>query len=197
MTPEKFIQTYYPFAKRVQDETGIQAIALLAQSAKETGWGKAAPGNMMFGVKAGSSWKGDKQLITTTEIHSTANVKYPVIISVEKMSNGKFKYKVKDYFRKYPTPYESFRDHANLIATNARYKTAYNNRNDLSVYFSEMAKAGYATDPNYYNSMLDVVKSVTQRVETWVKNNPGTAAAAGAGGAIVSLILLFFLIRNT
>ncbi len=32
---------------------GVPAVAVLAQSALETGWGASAPGNNLFGIKAG------------------------------------------------------------------------------------------------------------------------------------------------
>lgn len=191
MTAQEFINKYYPYAAQAQKDSGIVATASLAQSALETGWGKSIPGNMMFGIKAGSSWKGEKQLVTTTEVHDTATVKYPVVISVTKRSDGKYLYKVKDWFRAYPTPYESFMDYAALIKNNARYKRAYANRGNVEQYFKEMAAAGYATDPAYFKKMMDMVASVSQRISTWAKRNPAEAATLGLG-TVAGIVLLFF-----
>ena len=51
MKPTEFINKYMPFAKIPQTETGIPAIAIIAQSALESGWGKKAIGNNLFGIK--------------------------------------------------------------------------------------------------------------------------------------------------
>ena len=83
MTPESFVSTYYPFAKQTETKTGISAIALLAQAALESDWGRKAVGNMMFGIKAGKDTPANKkQLITTTEYLPTATTKFPEIVSV-------------------------------------------------------------------------------------------------------------------
>ncbi|MBP9793776.1 MAG: glucosaminidase domain-containing protein [Flavobacterium sp.] len=163
MTPEQFVKYYYPQAKKVQDRTGMSAIALLAQSAHETGWGKKAVGNMMFGVKDTDGINGNEQLITTTEFHSTAKVKYPVIISIVKIGN-KFKYTIKDWFRKYDSAEQSFLDHANFLIRNPRYKNALLVKSDPYKFLSEIAKAGYATDPNYGKVMGDMIYSVIKRL---------------------------------
>ena len=55
MTPKEFVKKYHPFALETERKTGIDARFTLAQAALETGWGKSAPGNMFFGVKAGPS----------------------------------------------------------------------------------------------------------------------------------------------
>nr|WP_216586510.1 glucosaminidase domain-containing protein [Bacteroides coprosuis] len=105
MTSKEFVEAYKPFAKETEAKTGINANFILAQSALETGWGKSAPGNMMFGVKASKNTPEDKkQLITTREVLSRPNYKFPEVISVTKRADGKYTYKVKDWFRKYDTP---------------------------------------------------------------------------------------------
>ena len=106
-TQLNFIKTYKPYALETERKTGISHLFILAQSALETGWGNSAPGNMMFGVKASISTPLEKrQLVQTTEILSTDKAKFPVIISIEKRPDGRFKYTVKDWFRKYDTPEE-------------------------------------------------------------------------------------------
>lgn len=165
MTPQEFTKEYYPFALESEKETGISALAIMAQAALETGWGKTIVGNMIFGVKATSSTPDSKkQLVTTTEYHSTNTVKYPVIISITKQSNGKYKYKVKDYFMKYDSPAESFKDHSNFFIRNSRYKKALEVKSDANKFIDEIAKAGYATDPNYATSLKSIIKRIQQYV---------------------------------
>lgn len=163
MTPEQFVKYYYPQALKVQNKTGMSAIALLAQSAHETGWGAKAVGNMMFGVKDTDGINGNEQLITTTEYHKTATVKYPVIISITKFG-ANWKYKIKDWFRKYDNAEQSFLDHANFLMKNPRYKKALEVRANPSMFLSEIAKAGYATDPNYNEFMQQMIYSVKKRL---------------------------------
>lgn len=165
MTPEKFIQTYYPFALNVEKKTGISAIAILAQSALESGWGEKAVGNMMFGIKDTDGINGNEQLITTTEFSKSALLKFPVIISIKKQLNGLYKYIVKDYFRKYNTPEDSFLDHANFFLKNKRYAKALLVRSNTMLFIDEIAKAGYATDPNYSVALKGVATSILKRIK--------------------------------
>lgn len=165
MEPKLFVQTYLPFAKQTETKTGISHLVILAQAALESGWGKYAPGNMLFGIKANTNTPEDKrQLITTTEFLSTPNIKFPEIISVKKQPNGQYKYIVKDWFRKYETPEEGFTDHANFFLTNPRYKEALKFKNDPYKFAEEIAKAGYATDPNYSKTLKSMVDSIKKRI---------------------------------
>lgn len=163
MKPKDFVKKFYPFAKQTQDKTGISAIAILAQAALESGWGEHAPGNMFFGVKDTDGVNGNEQLITTTEYSRRADLKFPEIISIEPYTkNGQkwFKYKVKDYFRKYETPEQSFTDHTQFFFKNNRYKTALTVKEDPYKFIDEIAKAGYATAPSYAATLKSVAKTI-------------------------------------
>jgi flagellar protein FlgJ len=165
MTPENFVKTYFPFAKKVEDKTGISAIFILAQSALESGWGEKAFGNMMFGIKANINTPENKrQLITTTEYLKVPNAKFPEVISIEKQLNGLYKYKVKDWFRKYDTPEESFYDHADFFLKNPRYTEALKVKSDPAKFTDGIAKAGYATDPNYATVLKSMINSIKKRL---------------------------------
>ena len=163
MTPTEYVKKFYPEALKVEKKTGFSAIAILAQSAWESGWGKFAIGNMFFGIKDTDGINGNEQLLTTTEYHKLPNVKYPVVISVTPVvNNGKklFKYKVKDYFRKFETPADSFEHHVNFLMKNKRYSKAVSVRQNAELFLKEIAKAGYATDPNYEKNMLLMAKKI-------------------------------------
>jgi len=164
MTPEEFCKTYYPEAKKVEKETGFNYLITLAQGALESGWGKKAIGNNFFGIKWSQGNKQDKQLITTTEILSNPNVKFPEIISIVKQSNGKYKYTVKDWFRKYETPAEGFADHISFFLKNPRYAKALLVKDRPDKFFEEIAKAGYATAPDYADQLKAMMHSVTKRL---------------------------------
>ncbi len=164
MTPSEFVKTYYKYAKQTQDKTGIDARFILAQAALETGWGKSVYGNMFFGIKDSDGVNGNEQLLRTTEVLKNPNVKFPEVISVTKRPDGKYNYVVKDWFRKYDTPEGSFTDHACFFFTYNRYKKALEVKSDPYKFAEEIAKAGYATAPNYADSLKAVIKTVEKYI---------------------------------
>lgn len=167
MTPREFVSSFLPFARQTELKTGITAIAILAQAALESGWGKFAPGNMFFGVKDTDGINGNEQLLTTTEYSRRSDLKFPVIISVVPciLNNQKyFKYTVKDYFRRYDTPENCFTDHVQFFFKNPRYATALTFRSNTDRFIEEIARAGYATDPNYATLLKSVARSVERAI---------------------------------
>jgi flagellum-specific peptidoglycan hydrolase FlgJ len=168
MKPELFVSKYLSHAKRVEAKIGISTIAILTQAALESAWGEVAPGNMFFGVKDTDGVNGNEQLLTTTEYSSRADLKFPFIISVTPiLRNGRkmFKYRVKDYFRKYETPEHCFTDHALFFIKNKRYAKALEVKHDYNLFFEEIAKAGYATAPNYADTLKAVSKSIVKFIK--------------------------------
>lgn len=167
MKPNLFVQQYYQDALRVQQRTGISLIAILTQAALESAWGRVAPGNMFFGVKDTDGINGNEQLLITTEYSSRANLKFPEIVSITPvLRNGRkmFKYKVKDYFRKYKTPEDCFNDHSQFFFKNKRYSEALKFKTQPDRFFEEIAKAGYATDPNYADTLKAVSKTIIKNL---------------------------------
>ncbi|MFP9114937.1 glucosaminidase domain-containing protein [Flavobacterium sp. RHBU_3] len=165
-TPE-FVSKYLPFARQTEAKTGISAIAILAQAALESGWGEAAPGNAFFGVKDTDGINGNEQLLTTTEYSRRADLKFPQVISVTPIvRNGvkMFRYKVKDYFRKYNTPEECFTDHAKFFLKNKRYAEALQVKHNPMLFIDAIAAAGYATAPNYASTLKAVAKTIEKHV---------------------------------
>ena len=165
MTPKEFIKQYKPFAMETERKTGISHLFILAQAALETGWAKSVPGNMFFGVKAGKDTPANKkQLLTTTEILSGPSLKhlFPQVLSVNMLTNGKYKYIVKDWFRKYDTPEECFTDHSQFFFKNKRYAKALEVKADPYKFAEEVAKAGYATATNYADSLKKLIKKIEE-----------------------------------
>lgn len=191
---EAFVQKYYPYAKKAEIKSGVPALFALAQSALESGWGKKTPGNMLFGIKTGSGrnyggWNGGSQLISTTEYSSSSNRSFPFIHPgyPTLTTTGKWKYRIKDYFRAYPTPFHTFLDWAGLLSKSSRYAHAMRNKGDPYRFAEEVAKAGYATDPDYANKVKRVMVQISQIIKakglkkkkTWVIVIPITLAIAG------------------
>lgn len=164
MTPEEYVKNYLPFAKAAAAKKGYHYLIPMTAGAQESFWGKRAVGNNFFGIKDTDGINGNEQLMTTTEYHKTALVNYPVKISVVKIAANKFKYTVKDWFRKYASAELSFLDYLNFFEKNPRYKEALKYKMDPERFFEEIAKAGYATDPHYASNLKAVMKSVIKRL---------------------------------
>lgn len=163
MSVKEFIATYLPFAKEAEEASGISAVFILAQAAIESGWGKSVEGNNFFGIKADSSWLGKKQLVTTTEYHSTHDVYYPHLLSIIKKGN-KFRYRIKDWFRVYDSPADSFKDHAEFFFQNPRYAEALQHKDSPLRFAQEVSNAGYATDPLYYKLLEKVIRMIEKEI---------------------------------
>lgn len=167
MKPSEFVKVYFPFARQTESKTGISAIAILAQAALESSWGKAAPGNMFFGIKDTDGINGNEQLLTTTEYSRRSDLKFPEIISITPVVKDgvkMFKYRVKDYFRKYETPEESFTDHAQFFLKNKRYAAAFKVKSNPYSFIDAIALAGYATAPDYARVLKSVAKSIEKHL---------------------------------
>lgn len=157
-----FVDTYKEAAMSVEKDTGLNFIAILAAAAIESGWGLKAIENNFFGIK--SNQEGKRHLMTTTEILWTDNAKFPEVITKRKRSDGRYEYKVKDWFKSYTSPEDSFKDYADFFVRNPRYNEAWKFRYEYDSFFEEIAKAGYATAPNYATSLKAVAKSVIRRL---------------------------------
>lgn len=167
MTPSLFVKRFYSDALKCQTVTGIHPVACLTQAALESLWGDIAPGFRYFGIKDTDGVNGNEQLLTTTEYSSRSNYPFPNIISVTPVNiAGKkmFKYKIKDYFRKYNSPADSFIDHCNFFVTNPRYNKAMTVASDYNKFFDEISAAGYATAPNYAANLKSIAKTIAKYI---------------------------------
>jgi flagellum-specific peptidoglycan hydrolase FlgJ len=63
----------------------------------------------------------------------------------------------KDFFRKYKSPWESWRAHSKFIA-NGRYKSLKKHGNDYEAWAYGLKKLGYATDPNYPQKLIQKIQ---------------------------------------
>lgn len=133
-------------------EIGCTPAAVVAQAALETGWGKAAIGNNVFGIKADPGWNGAKQLRRTWEQRPDGST-----------------YFVNDWFRDYPTLADGVWDHFRFLKENARYANVFDHDDTVSdlEYFHQLQADGYATDLNYASklgAMLDSVHTFMARM---------------------------------
>lgn len=155
-----FINVLYPPALELErNNNGAPAIFVLAQSALETGWGKSAPQNMYFGVKATPAWKGRRQYLRTFEIYNAPPRLNSMGQPLEIISKKGNRYVIMDWFRAYNTPIESLRDHLALMKTK-RYVGAFAHRANPEKFAEFVTKAGYATAPNYLPSLLKTIQTI-------------------------------------
>ena len=135
-----FIKSIVAGAQAGQTDYGILASLTIAQACWESGYGKHAPGNNLFGIKAGSSWTGAKQLLWTKEY-----------VDGEYIS-------VQAWFRSYATLGDSVKDHSLFLTQNPRYSNIIG-ETDILTALQNIQKDGYATDPNYASQLMGVVNS--------------------------------------
>lgn len=147
----KWVARLMPGAEPTARMLGISPEAIIAQAALETGWGKAAIGNNIFGIKAAGGWSGKTQDVQTWEHIDGQNVQ------------------MVDTFRDYDSIADSFSDHFRFLSENSRYRNAgvFAKQGD-EAYFAALQRAGYATDPAYaakLGSILRTVKGYTAGME--------------------------------
>jgi peptidoglycan hydrolase FlgJ len=145
-----FVQQVLPTIRQAAAAVGVNPLGLLAQAALETGWGQRMPrtadGNSslnLFGVKAGRDWSGARAVADTVEI-----------------SGGVAK-QTRTAFRAYGSIEESVGDFARLLTSSPRYREAVATGSNAHAYVESIAKAGYATDPEYANKLNEVLNSGT------------------------------------
>lgn len=164
MKPKDFIITYRPYALASERKTGISHLFTLAQAALESSWGERAPGHNFFGVKAKKDTSlQSKQLLITREVLPYKTPKqgqFAQVISITPRKDGKFDYKVKDWFMRYSTPEEGFTEHSNLFLRAPRYAEALKVKADPYKFAEAIAKEGYATAPNYAKILKDVIHTI-------------------------------------
>lgn len=157
----------------IQKRLGIDPNLLIAQSALESNWGRSeltTKDNNYFGMTAGS-WLAKGLPVsdwpTTEYVNKPADqiIYFDVpgdIIAKEAVSPTQTKLRVHRYFRHYDTMEASLDDWANLISSYSGYKSAYAaaQKGDLTAFAKSMQEAGYATDPQYAQKVLDVGSQV-------------------------------------
>lgn len=124
-----FIKTHRDDAILVGLACDFPPVILLVQAALETGWGKHIVSNNLYGIKDVPWLPGSVEATTTefdgewvTETHT---------------------------FETFTSPLQSMLAYVVKISQEERYKAAWVHRHDPILYFQEIHKAGYATDPDY------------------------------------------------
>lgn len=152
---QDFLQKIYPHAESAAKTLGVDPAVLLAQSALETGWGQhlikapsGTPSYNLFNIKADQRWKGDTVDVTTLEFRDG-------VMNPERAA-----------FRRYQDFGESMQDYVNFVRGESRYQNALDNSQDAEAYIKALHEAGYATDPDYSQKIIQLLQSDSIRQVT-------------------------------
>lgn len=156
---QAFIQSLMPEALKASQATGIDPRIIVGQAALESGFGKHAPGNNLFGIK--SHGRPGGQTFATTEY-----------------ANGQ-PVSTRDSFRAYASPSESVSDYANFLQTNPRYKPMLQAQG-FDAQLAALGKSGYATDPNYAAKVGQIARGI--QIASLGGGMPGNGAPQAAPG---------------
>jgi peptidoglycan hydrolase-like protein with peptidoglycan-binding domain len=145
-TGDSFVDVAGPNAKASQEEFGVPASVTVAQAILESGRGESklsTQAKNFFGIKCANGSPGPI---------ATGCVDFPT----RECGNGGCS-TVTQSFRSYASMEDSFRDHGRLLKENKRFANAFNFTNDPKQFAREIHKAGYATDPNYSNLLIQLI----------------------------------------
>ncbi len=147
-TPSEFVASVLPHAQRVASELGVHPLAIVAQAALETGWGRHLPHRPdggssfnFFGIKAGPDWAGAQVTRTTMEF-----------------SGGALRRETAR-FRAYDSMADAFADYARLLKHDPRYRAALSAGLDAARFADRLQAGGYATDPGYADKIRAILKN--------------------------------------
>ena len=136
ITREEYIDLYKDIAIEEMNDFHIPASITLAQGILESGNGNsslARKANNHFGIKCHKGWNGKT-------FHMDDDAK-------------------NECFRKYPSPYESFKDHSIFLSTRNRYSFLFDLEiNDYKGWANGLKQAGYATNPRYPQLLIKLIE---------------------------------------
>lgn len=146
VTPESFVKTLWPQAREAAAKLGVEPAVLLAQAALETGWGRyvsrhadGRSSHNLFNIKADGRWDGERVSVDTREFRHGGFVREQA------------------QFRAYDSFADSFDDYVNFLQSSTRYRPALDSAPDSRRFVTELARAGYATDPDYADKILGII----------------------------------------
>jgi flagellum-specific peptidoglycan hydrolase FlgJ len=138
-----FVKRYSEAAVTAMKHTGIPASVTLAQAILESNVGRShltVRAKNFFGIK-GEGPAGH------------------VVLPTREVNGHGHSYVIQAKFRAYSEAWQSFEDHGQFFLRNQRYRkavTSYKQKPEL--FAQEIARAGYATDPHYADSLIRLMK---------------------------------------
>ena len=150
--PVEFAKAIWSYAEQAAKKLNVPPVALVAQAALETGWGKhvmqrpdGSSSFNLFGIKASRNWSGD-------------SVVKPTIEFSDGVAEKRF-----ERFRSYTDFADTFDDYVDLISGHPRYATVRDSGNDSSGFAQALQESGYATDPDYAKKITNIIDGTTMR----------------------------------
>ena len=147
--PVDFVRRVLPAVRRATAGTALSPVAVLAQAALETGWGKAVIGDgaggsshNLFGIKSTGSWRGASASVQTIEVRNG-------VAGVERAA-----------FRVYESLDHAVGDLVRTLKSAVRYQDAWQ-APDAAGYVDAIGKSGYATDPSYGRKLQSILSGET------------------------------------
>ena len=130
-----FAKAVWPQITAAAQALGVPAVAVLAQTVLETGWGASAPGNNLFGIKSDGA---NGSIRATHEM--VDGVLTPQLAS----------------FRDYPNTQGSVEDYVSLIQSSYQSATG---QGSVAGFAQALQAGGYATDGNYAAKIEQIAQS--------------------------------------
>jgi hypothetical protein len=137
---QDFINSIKDGAIKAQSQYGICASMTMAQAILESGYGRYAPGNNLFGIKWTSGCGYRSHTLSTKECY-----------------NGVWQ-TIQAAFRVYNSLADSLLDHAKFLVENSRYANL-RGVTDYRQACKLIQEDGYATDPNYTTQLINIIES--------------------------------------
>ncbi len=149
MTKKSFIEKMWPIADDEFNRSGIFPHMTVVQSAHESAWGTSGltvKANNLFGF-TGESWEKEGKPVIVLPTKEFVEAQWTV---------------VNRPFRSYDSWAGSVRDWANLMQR-PRYKDAleYMKSGNIVGFCKAVAAAGYATDPDYADKLIELYNENT------------------------------------
>lgn len=136
----QFLESIHQGAVDGWKQFGVLPSLTGAQAIIESGWGQSAlttQGHNLFGIKG--SYNGQSVTMPTYEYYGGRYVQ------------------INDAFRAYPSNYESIVDHGRFLKENSRYSNLIGQK-DYQTVTRLIRQDGYATDPQYTNTLNRVIQ---------------------------------------
>ena len=136
----QFLESIHQGAVDGWKQFGVLPSLTGAQAIIESGWGQSAlttQGHNLFGIKG--AYNGQSVTMPTYEYYGGRYVQ------------------INDAFRAYPSNYESIVDHGRFLKENSRYSNLIGQK-DYQTVTRLIRQDGYATDPQYTNTLNRVIR---------------------------------------
>ena len=146
-TPAEFVALVMPDAEAAGAALNVDPLALVAQAAVESNWGRQIPATEsgssynLFGIKADAAWSGRRTVKDTLEY-----------------SDGLAERR-REPFRAYDSVAHGFADYVEFLKGNSRFAGALQQGRDPEAFVGALQQAGYATDPAYSSKIAAVLHS--------------------------------------